>query len=79
MTLWPEMVTPVAAMGTPILQGRSFGRADLSGEQVCVLSASAAGYFFPDEDAVGRFVYAGGLPIKITTARRKPMRLKRTE
>ncbi|HEV2378929.1 MAG TPA: ABC transporter permease, partial [Terriglobia bacterium] len=60
MQTWPESVSPgyFATMGTGILQGRGFAPSDESG--VCVLSASAAAYFFPDEDAVGRFVYSGG-------------------
>jgi predicted permease len=62
MTLWPEVVTSeyFAAIGTPILEGRAFSLADRSGEQVCVLSAAAARYFFPNEKPVGRFVFAGG-------------------
>ncbi|HUJ29912.1 MAG TPA: ABC transporter permease [Candidatus Acidoferrum sp.] len=62
MTLWPETVTSdyFAAMGTPILQGRAFSRDDVTGEQVCILSAAAARYFFPNEDAIGRFIYSGG-------------------
>jgi predicted permease len=62
MTLWDETVTPgyFAAIGTPILEGRPFAPEDLNGDRVCILSASAARYFFPDEGAIGRFVYAGG-------------------
>jgi predicted permease len=62
MTLWPETVTPdyFAAIGTSILHGRSFSRADLNGEQACILSESAAQYFFPNQDAVGQFLYSGG-------------------
>ena len=62
MSLWPETVTPdyFAAMGTPILEGRAFSRDDVAGEQVCILSAAAARYFFPGEEAVGRFLYGGG-------------------
>jgi predicted permease len=62
MTVWPETVTPdyFAAMGTPILQGRPFSRADVTGDQVCILSASAARYFFPNEEPIGRFLYTGG-------------------
>ena len=61
MTIWPESVTPhyFPAMGTPILRGREFARADETGEQVCVLSSSAAQFFFPGEDPLGQFVYAG--------------------
>jgi putative ABC transport system permease protein len=62
MNTWDESVTPdyFAAMGTPLLEGRPFATADWNSERVCVLSVSAARYFFPHEDAVGRFVYAGG-------------------
>jgi predicted permease len=62
MQTWPESVSPhyFAVMGTRIVEGRAFTRADENGSRVCVLSASAAAYFFPNEDAVGRFVYSGG-------------------
>ena len=62
MNLWVENVTPgyFSAMGTPIREGRAFASADAAGEHVCILSASAAGYFFPGEEAIGRFVYSGG-------------------
>ncbi len=62
MTLWGEVVTSgyFGAIGTPIVEGRGFKTADLTGDRVCVLSASAARFFFPNEDAVGQFVYAGG-------------------
>jgi predicted permease len=62
MTLWGEVVTAeyFRAIGTPILEGRAFASADRAGDRVCVLSASAARYFFPNEEAIGRFVYAGG-------------------
>jgi predicted permease len=58
---WPEVVTSdyFPAMGTPILQGRGFTRADETGEQVCVLSASSAQFFFPAENPIGQFVYEG--------------------
>ena len=59
---WPESVSPgyFVAMGTQILEGRGFTRADQNDSKVCVLSAAAAAYFFPNEDALGRFVYSGG-------------------
>ena len=62
MQTWPESVSPgyVATMGTRILEGRGLTRADQNGSSVCVLSASTAAYFFPNEDALGRFVYSGG-------------------
>jgi predicted permease len=63
MQTWEEVVSTdyFAAIGTPILEGRGFSRADSGGAPVCVLSASAAQYFFPGEVAMGRFMYAGGL------------------
>jgi predicted permease len=62
MNTWAEFVTPgyFLAIGTPILEGRPFTSADSTGDQVCILSASAARYFFPNESPVGQFVYAGG-------------------
>ena len=62
MRTWIESGSPdyFEVMGTKILEGRAFTHADESGARVCVLSSSAAAYFFPDEDAVGRFVYSGG-------------------
>ncbi|HEY3928644.1 MAG TPA: ABC transporter permease [Candidatus Koribacter sp.] len=48
-----------ATMGTRILEGRSFRREDLSGDHVCVLSAAAAKFFFPDGAAVGQMVSSG--------------------
>jgi predicted permease len=62
MQTWPELVSPgyFPAMGTQILEGRGLSRADQNGSNVCVLGASAAAYFFPNEDALGRFVYSGG-------------------
>jgi predicted permease len=62
MRTWPESVTPgyFATMGTRILEGRGFARADQKSSRVCVLSASAAAYFFPGEDALGKYVYSGG-------------------
>jgi len=62
MQTWVEPASPAyfEVMGTRILEGRGFTRADQNGARVCVLSLSAAAYFFPNEDAVGRFVYSGG-------------------
>jgi predicted permease len=62
MQTWPECVTRgyFAAVGTPMLAGRAFTRADVGGEPVCILGDSAAKYFFPGEQAVGKSVLAGG-------------------
>lgn len=61
MSVWPETVTTnyFQAMGTPVLKGRAFVRGDSTGEQVCVLSAGAARFFFPNEDPLGQMVYSG--------------------
>ena len=62
MQTWPEFVLPdyFRVTGTRIIQGREFTAADQEGDPVCVLSASAAAYFFPNQDPIGQFVYAGG-------------------
>jgi predicted permease len=60
--VWPEAVsaTYFETMGTKILEGRALAASDLADEKVCVLSRSAADFFFPGEDAVGRTLYEGG-------------------
>ena len=62
MQTWVESASPAyfEVIGTRILEGRGFTHADESDAHVCVLSSSSAAYFFPHEDAVGRFVYSGG-------------------
>ncbi len=59
--IWPEQVSMqyFAVMGTRLMEGRSFTDADLSGEQVCILSRSAATYFFPDKAALGESLNDG--------------------
>lgn len=59
--IWPESasVDYFATMGTRILQGRTFAKQDLSGDRVCILSAAAATYFFPDTPAVGGILHSG--------------------
>ena len=62
MQTWPLAISPgyFRAMGTRIVEGRGFTRSDASGDPACVLSTSAAAYFFPGQDALGKFVYSGG-------------------
>ena len=62
MQVWAEAVSAdyFSVIGTPIREGRAFNHADESAAPVCVLSASAAKNFFPAEEALGRYVYAGG-------------------
>lgn len=70
-SVWPEAVTPgyFATMGTQVLAGRAFQQADIAGDQVCVLSQSAASFFFPGESPLGREISQGdGKPPKNTKA-----------
>ena len=65
--VWEEGVTEdyFATMGTAILEGRGFARSDVSGDLVCVLSRSAANFFFPGQDPIGRSIGEGdGAPPK---------------
>ncbi|HEX4037518.1 MAG TPA: ADOP family duplicated permease [Acidobacteriaceae bacterium] len=65
--VWDQAVTPgyFTVMGTAILEGRPFARADVSGDKVGVVSRSAANFFFPGQDPIGRTITAGdGLPPK---------------
>ena len=57
--IWPEAVSGAyfETVGTHILEGRALRNSDVHGEKVCVLSRSAAHFFFPGEDAIGRLVY----------------------
>lgn len=62
MQTWPEFVLPdyFRVIGTRIIAGREFTAADQESGSVCVLSASAAKYFFPRQESLGQFIYAGG-------------------
>lgn len=48
-----------ATLGTKILEGQGFARVDIGGDKVCVISQSAANFFFPGEDPIGRYITAG--------------------
>lgn len=66
-SVWPQTVTPgyFATMGTQVLAGRAFQQSDIAGDQVCVLSQSAASFFFPGESPLGREISQGdGQPLK---------------
>ena len=56
-----RFVTPgyFAAIGTPLLKGRTFRETD-RGRQVVILSAGAAQALWPGEDPIGRQVRTGG-------------------
>ncbi|MGH9652957.1 MAG: FtsX-like permease family protein, partial [Bryobacteraceae bacterium] len=60
MRTWGERVSPsyFKVMGTRILEGRGFKPEDA--KRVCLLSASAAAYFFPSQGALGKLVYFAG-------------------
>jgi MacB-like periplasmic core domain len=59
--IWPERISRgyFKVMGTRIVEGRQFEAAGDFGDRVCILSAAAARYFFPGQDAVGRYLNAG--------------------
>jgi predicted permease len=59
--IWGEAVSAnyFKTMGTAIVAGRAFTPADLAGDRVCLLSAAAATYFFPNESAVGQIINSG--------------------
>ena len=59
--VWPETASAdyFDVMGTRILEGRGFEASDASGDSVCVISASAAAYFFPGQSALGGLVNSG--------------------
>lgn len=60
-SVWDEAVTPgyFTTIGTRLLEGRSFADSDVGGDAVCVLSQSAAHYFFPHRDALGSYLGRG--------------------
>jgi len=59
--VWGEQVSEdyFRTMGTRILEGHGFTTADISGDPTCVISAGAAGYFFPGQSAIGNFLNSG--------------------
>jgi predicted permease len=58
---WPETATQdyFNVMGTRLLAGRSFTASDLSGDRVCIISAAAASFFFPGQQAIGGTLTSG--------------------
>jgi predicted permease len=73
-TWWEEVSDGYfPTMGTKILEGRGFERGDSGGDGVCVISQSAAKFFFSGEDPVGRFITEGdGQPPKGKAAKEPP-------
>ena len=59
--IWPESVSPqyFSVMGTRLLQGRGFLSSDAQGDRVCILSESAAAYFFPNRSPLGESLNSG--------------------
>jgi putative ABC transport system permease protein len=56
---WLDVVTPdyFRVMGIPILAGRTFTDADLSGEPVVIIPAETARRFWPNQNAVGKHIH----------------------
>jgi predicted permease len=62
-----------ATLGTKILEGRGFDSEDIGGDIVCVISRSAANFFFPGQDPIGQFITEGnGQPPKGEAAKEPP-------
>jgi predicted permease len=62
-----SVVTPryFETMGIPIVRGRDFSETERSGGDVVILNEAFAAALFPGEDAVGRTVMNGDLPLTI--------------
>lgn len=56
---WLHVVTPdyFRVMGVPIVSGRTFTAADVSGEPVAIITAETARYFWPNQNAVGKHIH----------------------
>ena len=59
---WGETISAgyFRTVGTRVIEGREPAKTDVGGDQVCVLSLSAAEYFYPRANPVGHFIYYGG-------------------
>ena len=56
--VWLHIVTPdyFRVMSIPLLSGRTFTDADVSGEPVAILTAETAKLFWPNQNAIGKHV-----------------------
>jgi putative ABC transport system permease protein len=56
---WLHIVTPdyFRVMGVPLLSGRTFVDADISGEPVAIVTATTARRFWPNQNAVGKHIH----------------------
>jgi predicted permease len=56
---WLHVVTPdyFRVMSIPIVEGRTFTDADVSGEPVAIIPAETARRFWPNQNAVGKHIY----------------------
>lgn len=59
--IWPESVSQqyFDVMGTRLVQGRGFTGGDARGDRTCILSESAAAYFFPGRSPLGESLNTG--------------------
>jgi len=56
---WLHVVTPgyFQVLGIPVLSGRTFVKADVSGEPVAIVTAATARRFWPNQNAVGKHIH----------------------
>ena len=56
---WLHVVTPdyFRVMGIPLLSGRTFVDADVSGEPIAIVTAETARRFWPNQNAVGKHIH----------------------
>lgn len=62
--IWPADVSTqyFSTVGTRIIRGRDFTKADVGGDPVCILSNRAAVVLFSGRDPLGKYLYSSGEP-----------------
>jgi len=53
------------AMGVKIVSGRGFGRTDIDGDAVVIVSEAFVARFYPGEDVLGRVIQSGSTDVRI--------------